>query len=119
MARCLLRILALVGAFLTVAPVAHAAQCGLPDAAPWWIDFSDGSVSFRETVFKHPGVIVGSTGIQVPASLRAGGTQTVYWWMNLTGLVGTPSAPGRRPTSRRPHRRCSRRRRRPRDARPR
>ena len=93
MARCLLRILALVGAFLTVAPVAQAAQCGLPDAAPWWIDFSDGSVSFRETVFKHPGVIVGSTGIQVPASLRAGGTQTVYWWMNLTGLVGTPSAP--------------------------
>ena len=82
----------------------------LPDAAPWWIDFSDGSVSFRETVFKHPGVIVGSTGIQVPASLRAGGSQTVYWWMNLTGLVGTPSAPGRRPTSPLPHRPSWRRR---------
>ena len=49
MARCLLRILALLGAFLTVAPVAQAAQCGLPDASPWWIDFSDGSVSFRDT----------------------------------------------------------------------
>jgi hypothetical protein len=93
MARCLLRILALVGAFLAVAPVAQAAQCGLPDASPWWIDFSDGSVSFRDTVFKAPGVIAASTGAQAPASLRAGGAQTVYWYMHLDSLVGTPSAP--------------------------
>src|SRR5262245_33724871 len=25
---------------------AAAAQCGLPDAQPWWIDFASGSVSF-------------------------------------------------------------------------
>jgi hypothetical protein len=94
MARCLLRILALVGAFLAIAPAAQAAgQCGLPDAAPWWIDFSDGSVSFRDSVFKHPGVIAASTGAQAPASLRAGGAQTVYWYMHLDAIVGSPAAP--------------------------
>jgi hypothetical protein len=93
MARCLLRILALVGAFLAVAPVAQAAQCGLPDAAPWWIDFSDGSVSFRDSVFKAPGVIAASTGTQAPTSLRAGGAQTVYWYMHLDAIVGSPTAP--------------------------
>ena len=93
MARCLLRILALVGAFLAIAPVAQAAQCGLPDAAPWWIDFSDGSVAFRDSVFKHPGVIAASTGTQAPTSLRAGGAQTVYWYMHLDSIVGSPGAP--------------------------
>ena len=93
MARCLLRTLALVGAFLALAPVAQAAQCGLPDASPWWIDFSDGSVSFRDSVFKHPGVIAASTGAQAPASLRAGGAQTVYWYMHLDAIVGSPEAP--------------------------
>ena len=94
MARCLPRILALVGAFLAIAPAAQAAgQCGLPDAAPWWIDFSDGSVSFRDSVFKHPGVIAASTGAQAPASLRAGGAQTVYWYMHLDAIVGSPAAP--------------------------
>ena len=94
MARCLLRILALVGAFLAIAPVAQAAQCGLPDAAPWWIDFSDGSVSFRETVFKHPGVIVGVDGHPGPGVAacrrRADG---VLVDAPRPGIVGTPSAP--------------------------
>jgi hypothetical protein len=93
MARCLLRTLALVGAFLAIAPAAQAAQCGLPDASPWWVDFSDGSVSFRDSVFKHPGVIAASTGAQAPASLRAGGAQTVYWYMHLDAIVGSPAAP--------------------------
>jgi hypothetical protein len=93
-ARSLLRLIALVGAFLAVAPVAQAAEpCGLPDAAPWWIDFSDGSVSFRNAVFAHPGVIAASTGTQAPASLRQGGAQTVYWDMQLNAIVGTPTAP--------------------------
>jgi hypothetical protein len=93
MARCLLLLLALVGAFLAIAPAAQAAQCGLPDASPWWIDFSDGSVAFRDSVFKHPGVIAASTGAQAPASLRAGGAQTVYWYMHLDSIVGSPAAP--------------------------
>jgi hypothetical protein len=93
MARCLLRLLALAGAFLAIAPAAQAAQCGLPDASPWWIDFSDGSVAFRDSVFKHPGVIAASTGVQAPASLRAGGAQTVYWYMSLNSIVGSPTAP--------------------------
>jgi hypothetical protein len=93
MARCLLRLLALVGAFLAIAPVAQAAQCGLPDASPWWIDFSDGSVSFRNAVFARPGVIAASTGTQAPTQLRQGGAQTVYWYMHLDSLIGTPTAP--------------------------
>ena len=106
MARCLLRLLALAGAFLAIAPAAQAAQCGLPDAAPWWIDFSDGSVSFRDSVFKHTGVIAASTGAQAPASLRAGGAQTVYWYMHLDAIVGSPAAPARPRTSRPPRRSC-------------
>jgi hypothetical protein len=93
MARCLLRLLALLGAFLAIAPAAQAAQCGLPDASPWWIDFSDGSVSFRNAVFAEPGVIAASSGTQAPTQLRAGGAQTVYWYMHLDTLIGTPSAP--------------------------
>jgi hypothetical protein len=93
MARCLLRLLALLGAFLAIAPAAQAAQCSLPDASPWWIDFSDGSVSFRNAVFARPGVIAASTGTQAPTQLRQGGAQTVYWYMHLDSLIGTPTAP--------------------------
>jgi hypothetical protein len=75
-------------------PSARAAQCGLPDSQPWWIDFSSGSVSFRYTAFGRPGVIAATEGgPTVPKKLRAYGAQTVYWEMRLNSIVGTPSAP--------------------------
>ena len=72
---------------------ARAGQCGLPDAAPLWIDFADGSVSFRNTVFRRPGLILATSGSLVPQALRDGGGQTIFWEMRLRDLVGTPAAP--------------------------
>ena len=75
------------------ARAAVAAQCGLPDAKPLWIEYSEGSVGFRQTTFARPGIITATSGAAVPAALRSGGAQTVYWWMKLGALVGTTTAP--------------------------
>jgi hypothetical protein len=72
---------------------ARAAQCGLPDAKPLWVDFSDGTVSFRDDVFGHPGVVVGTSGTAIPGELRAAGAQTIFWVMHLNSFVGTTAAP--------------------------
>src|SRR5215471_4715541 len=72
--------------------VAHAGVCGLPDTAPLWFDFADGTVPFRGELSK-PGVIVATSGGPIPATMRRGGAQTVYWEMHFAADVGTPSAP--------------------------
>jgi hypothetical protein len=71
----------------------RAAACGLPDAKPLWIDYAEGSVSFRNDVFGRPGVIAATSGIQNAQDLRDRGAQTIYWWMKLNKLAGTPGAP--------------------------
>src|SRR5262245_47245412 len=97
MGRASLLLFAVVALHLPHVSQAHAAgaaQCGLPDAGPWWIEFSDGSVTFRNAVFAHTGVIAATQGgPTVPKQLRAGGAQTVYWQMRLGDLVGTTSKP--------------------------
>ena len=75
------------------AGAAVAAQCGLPDTKPLWIEYSEGSVGFRQAVFAKPGIIVATSGSAVPATLRSGGAQTVYWYMKLGAIVGTTTAP--------------------------
>jgi hypothetical protein len=72
---------------------AEAAQCGLPDSNPLWIEFSDGSVGFRAQVFRRPGLVLASNGVADEQWLRAGGAQTIYWVMKLERLVGTNLAP--------------------------
>jgi hypothetical protein len=72
---------------------ALAAQCGLPDSQPWWIDFSDGSVSFRNDLFGRPGVIAATEGTTVASTLRAGGATTIYWQMHMERQVGTNATP--------------------------
>jgi hypothetical protein len=72
---------------------AARAACGLPDTKPLWIDYSEGSVGFRQAVFAKPGIIAATSGSAVPAALRNGGAQTVYWQMKLGALVGTTTAP--------------------------
>ena len=68
-------------------------ECGLPDTRPLWLDYAEGSVSFRKEVFGRPGVIAATSGIQVASELRRAGAQTVYWWSKLGQLVGTTAAP--------------------------
>lgn len=74
-------------------PAARSGQCGLPDVRPLWLDYAEGSVSFRKEIFGRPGVIAATSGTTISAELRAGGAQTVYWWMKLNRLAGTASKP--------------------------
>jgi hypothetical protein len=72
---------------------ALAGPCGLPDTRPLWVDYAEGSVGFRNEIFRRPGLVLASSGTSVPGELRSGGAHTVYWHMKLTRIVGTPSAP--------------------------
>jgi hypothetical protein len=85
--------LAAAAAALFCAPGALAGPCGLPDTAPLWVDYAEGSVTFRNEVFRRPGLVLASSGTTVPQTLREGGAHTVYWQMRLSRMVGTPSAP--------------------------
>lgn len=67
--------------------------CGLPGDGPLWIEYAEGSVSFRNEIFGRPGVVAATSGTVNAAALRAGGAHTVYWWMKLNRVVGTPSTP--------------------------
>jgi hypothetical protein len=74
-------------------PAAPGGLCGLPDVRPLWIEYAEGSVSFRNDVFGRPGVVAATSGTVNAAALRAGGAHTVYWWMKLNRVAGTPAAP--------------------------
>jgi hypothetical protein len=65
----------------------------LPESKPLWIDYSEGSVGFRDAVFARPGIVAATSGVAVPQTLRNGGARTVYWHMKLGALVGTTTAP--------------------------
>ena len=79
------------------AGTAHSAvrtgQCDLPDAQPLWIDYAEGSVSFRQSLFGRPGVIAATSGTIVSPALRAAGARTIYWEMKLGTFVGTTASP--------------------------
>ncbi len=72
---------------------ARAAQCGLPDTKPLWIDFTDGTVPFGLQVFGRPGITIATPGIGLPPQFRQLGAGTVYWEMKLGLIVGTTTAP--------------------------
>jgi hypothetical protein len=92
--RKLVIVLAAFAAVLVAGPAnARAAACGLPDVRPLWIEYSEGSVGFRQAVFAKPGIVVATSGSAVPAALRSGGAQTVYWHMKLGAIAGTTTAP--------------------------
>jgi hypothetical protein len=93
--RALLASAALVAILALPAPAALAdAPCpALSPTGPITVEFSDGSVGFRQAVFARPGITVASTGVPVAKALRDAGASTAYWEMNLPGLVGSPSAP--------------------------
>ena len=93
MKRGLIVAAAALAAFLGAPHAARAQQCGLPDAQPLWIEFSDGSVQFRNAVFGHAGVIAATKGTAVASALRKRGAETIYWEMNLERFVGTPTKP--------------------------
>jgi hypothetical protein len=82
-----------LGAVFAVSPgQADARECGLPNKAPVWVDFADGSVPFWPE-FARPGVVAAAANFIYPPQLRALGAKTVYWEMNFRQRVGTPNAP--------------------------
>jgi len=81
------------GLFLLPATSSAALSCGLPEDAPVWIDFADGSVSFWRERFARPGVVVATGGPKMAADIRAAGAATVHWDMHLRKRIGTPSEP--------------------------
>lgn len=93
MRKLLLSLVACAAALALAPHAARAAQCGLPDGKPLWIDYAEGTVSFRKAVFGQPGVVTATSGLLVPPDLRKGGAQTVYWEMRLGDYVGTTTAP--------------------------
>ena len=80
-------------AALAGAPQALAGPCGLPDAKPLWVEYAEGSVQFRASIFRRPGLVLASSGALLPADLRNAGAHTIYWYMHLVNAVGTPAAP--------------------------
>jgi hypothetical protein len=66
----------------------------LAPTGPLPVEFSDGSVAFRQAVFARPGITVAATGNAVAKAQRDAGASTGYWEMNLPALAGTPAAPG-------------------------
>ena len=93
LAAVLIALAAAITGLTQATSAAPSGPCGLPDVRPLWVDYAEGSVSFRNEVFGRPGVVAATSGTQNAADLRAGGAQTVYWWMKLNRLAGTPSAP--------------------------
>ena len=92
--RAFLAVGALVAAVLAWPGAGQAAlSCGVPEAQPTWIDFSDGSVSFWRERFAKPGVVVATGGTGLAEEARAAGAGTVHWDMYLRKRVGTPSEP--------------------------
>jgi hypothetical protein len=67
--------------------------CGLPDERPIWVDYAEGSVSFRNDVFGKPGVVAATSGTVNASELRARGAHTVYGGRRLSCVGDTPSTP--------------------------
>jgi hypothetical protein len=64
----------------------------MPTAAPYWIDFSDGSVPFWP-IFARPGVIGAGSSQTVLPQLRAAGASIVYFNLYMKHEVGTLTDP--------------------------
>ena len=92
MKRLFVVLLGCVALFAAAPGQAEARECGLPNKAPLWVDFADGSVPYW-TMFARPGVIAAAANFIYPAQIRALGAKTVYWEMNLRQRVGTPANP--------------------------
>jgi hypothetical protein len=97
---CTLCSLAVVAAGAGVVGGAGAAPrqatdpCGIPTAAPVWIDYAEGSVAPDvRALFAQPGVVVTASGTVIPKSFRDHGAATTYFELHLPTLVGQPADP--------------------------
>jgi hypothetical protein len=91
------RIVALgLAAVAVVLAVAHdrtragAAACGLPAAAPLWVDYA----GHDAPIVPKPGMVLAvSSGTVVPSQMRAAGAATIFFDLHLNDRIGTTGAP--------------------------
>jgi hypothetical protein len=87
-------VVALAAAGLALGVAERALACGEKVAEPpRWIDFADGTVTWREQLFGRKNVTVAIGAGNAAAGLRRRGARTIFWEMNLYRLVGTPKKP--------------------------
>lgn len=68
--------------------------CGIPIAAPVWIDYAEGSVAPDvRALFAQPGVVVTASGTVIPKQFRDKGAATTYFELHLPTLAGQPTDP--------------------------
>jgi len=73
-------------------PAPYAGQCGLPVAQPIWGDFGWPTDAFNAILGK-PGIVIGASSGQYPATMRAAGAATVYFDLNFNKRIGTTTKP--------------------------
>ncbi len=64
----------------------------MPTAAPYWVDFADGSVPFWQ-LFARPGIIGAGSSQTVLPQLRAAGASTIYFDLYMRYRVGNLTEP--------------------------
>jgi hypothetical protein len=69
---------------------AWAGTCGLPRAAPLWVDYGWPADA---PIFGRPGVVVAASSGQFPAQMREAGAGTVFFDLYLKRRVGQPLTP--------------------------
>jgi hypothetical protein len=74
------------------APPVYAGQCGIPVAQPVWADFGWPTDAFNAILGK-PGIVIGASSGQYPATMRATGAATVYFDLNFNKRIGTSTKP--------------------------
>ena len=74
------------------APPPYAGECGIPASQPMWADFGWQNPQFNAVLGK-PGIVVGVGSGTYGSQMRALGTATVYFDLNLKNRVGTTTAP--------------------------
>ena len=73
-------------------PASYAGQCGIPVAQPVWADFGWPTDAFNAILGK-PGIVIGASSGQYPATMRATGAATVYFDLNFNKRIGTSTKP--------------------------
>lgn len=67
--------------------------CGLSGPGPLRAEYAGNAVLFRMSTFGRPGIVVAAHDAPGSELLRQLGARTVYWYMKLQRIVGTPPAP--------------------------
>ena len=89
---------AAVCVLIPAAPAGAAANC-LPDGNPLFIDYANPSVTFRDELFKRPGLVLTMEDVPTKkdgdpaAAFRAAGAATTFWDEHIEKIVGTPGSP--------------------------